>query len=156
MCQISLILFLKANHNIWHGKDCIPGLCQISLILFLKANHNLGFRFQYENVVSNIVNSVFESKPQLGNPLRGLDNVVSNIVNSVFESKPQLAIRKKHRTSLLCQISLILFLKANHNLNHNNNQSIEVVSNIVNSVFESKPQLLTAYKITIFSCVKYR
>ena len=65
-------------------------MCQISLILFLKANHNnAGYEFKVGGVVSNIVNSVFESKPQHSDIGVLVVGVVSNIVNSVFESKPQ-------------------------------------------------------------------
>ena len=68
-----------------------------------------------ELVVSNIVNSVFESKPQQNIKTPESLSVVSNIVNSVFESKPQLGTKAILIEPLLCQISLILFLKANHN-----------------------------------------
>ena len=91
LCQISLILFLKANHNRYFDSSNTCLLCQISLILFLKANHNFHPPIlKVYKVVSNIVNSVFESKPQLASNSSEVSNVVSNIVNSVFESKPQL------------------------------------------------------------------
>ena len=43
---------------------------------------------------------------------------------------------------LLCQISLMSILKANHNQTHKQLIKDLVVSNIVNVHFESKPQLV--------------
>ena len=81
---------------------------------------------------------------------------MSNIVNSVFESKPQHITYAEAKRPKLCQISLILFLKANHNKGLNVSQQMVVVSNIVNSVFESKPQLVYEKQLSGISCVKYR
>ena len=67
---------------------------------------------------------------------------MSNIVKVLFESKPQLSKQQEDALRELCQISLKSFLKANHNFNSGVSVAVEVVSNIVKVLFESKPQLV--------------
>ena len=108
----------------------------------LKANHNLYLtRWPVFKVVSNIVNVHFESKPQ--QTKRWLTSIFLlcqiSLMSILKANHNWLSSPKK--LAMLCQISLMSILKANHNSPRASPTLPTVVSNIVNVHFESKPQL---------------
>ena len=106
----------------------------------LKANHNQPLVAHFNGfVVSNIVNVHFESKPQLYIYLNASIMLCQISLMSILKANHNdVTPISGHWT--LCQISLMSILKANHNCSSKLMMVLTVVSNIVNVHFESKPQ----------------